>query len=184
MAFLVDGALIFLIALWLVLIVSMLLILWGGLTTRVPYVPLPHGAVRELVRALSLNPGDRFYDLGSGDGRVVRAVAEAFPGTEATGVEKAPFPFLASRFRLRRRKIKNAQIVSGDFFDAPLFRATHIYMYLLPKTVQALLPKFERELAPGTIVVSCDFPFTARAAERTMNVRGGRYSYTLYFYTF
>jgi precorrin-6B methylase 2 len=43
--------------------------------------------VRQLVRATGLAAGDRFFDLGSGTGRVVLQVAASVPGARCFGIE-------------------------------------------------------------------------------------------------
>ena len=44
--------------------------------------------------------------------------------------------------------------IEGDFLDQDLSKATVILCYLFPEALRALKPKFERELKPGTRIVS------------------------------
>ena len=44
--------------------------------------------------------------------------------------------------------------IEGDFLDQDLSEATVILCYLFPEALRALRPKFERELQPGTRIVS------------------------------
>jgi len=51
------------------------------------YGELTTVGVRQLVRATGLAAGDRFFDLGSGTGRVVLQVAASVPGARCVGIE-------------------------------------------------------------------------------------------------
>ncbi len=166
------------------IVAALMLDFYGVATTGVPFVPVPRHIVDTVKELMPLKVGDTFYDLGSGDGRVVCAMAAAFPQARIIGIEKAPFPYLISRFKLWGKSADNAKLLYGDFSRVLLSDATHVYLYLFPEVVDVLLRKLERELKPGTRVVSCDFPFTGRTAQKIVPVaRNGR-TYTLYLYEF
>ena len=59
----------------------------GGSSARVlpwaPYVPTPHVGVEKMLEMADVRPGDVVFDLGCGDGRIVRRAAQVY---EATGV--------------------------------------------------------------------------------------------------
>lgn len=173
-----------LIVLWIIVIVSMILVLYGSFTTRVPFVPIPRYIVEALKDAVPLKRGDVFYDLGSGDGRVVLAMAKAFPQARAVGVEKAPFPYIVSRLKLFAARLKNATFLFKNFSNMSFVDATHVYMYLYPETVNKLAEKFEQELKPGTQVVTCDFPIRSRTPRKTIPLTRKKRTYTLYLYEF
>ncbi|MDE2078766.1 MAG: hypothetical protein KGI73_00060 [Patescibacteria group bacterium] len=161
-------------------VVAMALFLYGAFTTRVPFVPMPRYVVDALVREAPLHSGDTLYDLGSGDGRVVFSMAAAYKNARAVGIEKAPLPYFISRVRSWILKLPNAEIRRENFINTSLTKATHVFTYLFPEIMRELLPKFERELSPGTRVISCDFPLEGREPERTIIVK----RYTLYVYAF
>jgi len=173
-----------LIIIWLITIVGMVLVMYGALTTKVPFVPVSSFVAEALVKEVPLRRGDVFYDLGSGDGRVVIALARANPYASAIGVDKAPLPYLLSQFHAWRSGLRNVKFRFKNFSKINLTSATHIYMYLLPELVQKLLPRFEKELRPGTEVILCDFPFEAKVPYRTAKIAKEAKSYTLYFYKF
>lgn len=160
-----------------------LLELIGWSWTGVPYVPIPKEAFLKLNDALSLKHDSTVYDLGSGDGRVLYALAKNSKA-RFVGIEKAPFPYLASLVRGGIAGKKNVEIIYGDIHTTNLTEATHIYTYLLSDIMDKLLPKFEKELASGTRVVSCDFQFTKRAPSASIPIQGGARSHVLYIYDF
>lgn len=160
---------------------AMALDLFGLFVTRVPFVPLNPEFVKHVVR---LAPGSAsvFYDLGSGNGQIVAAVARAYPAVRAIGIEKAPFPTIVTALR-RKQYPANASFVHQDFNDVPLGDASYVFMYLFPKIAKNLTQKLVRELKPGARVVCCDFPLD-RAATRTERTEHGRAAHTFYVYDF
>ncbi len=127
---------------------------------KAPFVPIPKEILQNIVNALALRPDDMFYDLGCGDGRVLDAALAAQPKIHCFGVEYDPWPAFLARWRLRKH-IKNnlARIIRGDMFKQDFNQATVIYTYLFPEYMNKLLPKLQRELKPGSRLVSCDFFF-------------------------
>src|SRR5215469_5493131 len=79
-----------------------------------PYYPTPQTIVEKMLQLGGLKSGEKMYDLGSGDGRIVIMAAQKFHAI-ATGVELDKD--LAKRSADRILKLgldKNAHIVNGD----------------------------------------------------------------------
>lgn len=112
--------------------------------------------VARVMKLGEVGPGKKFYDLGSGDGRLV--IAAAMLGAEAVGVEIDAIRVLYSRLWLKVLGIKNARIIKGNLFDQDLSSADIVSLYLLEETNEKLKPKLEEELKPGTPVVATGFP--------------------------
>jgi ubiquinone/menaquinone biosynthesis C-methylase UbiE len=142
-----------------VLAVFLAVHLFQEFTGRAPFIPISQKVLADIVAALELEDDSVMYDLGSGDGRVVFAVAQARPSVKAIGVERSFFPYILSHIEKRRKNLTNADFKRANFFDVQVGDATHIFLYLFPGLMNALLPKFEKELKPGSRVVSCDFKF-------------------------
>ncbi|MBI2410168.1 hypothetical protein HYV30_03985 [Candidatus Kaiserbacteria bacterium] len=143
-------------------------VLIGFFTTHAPFVPIPRPVIAQIVRNLQLANGSVLYDLGCGDGRVLKTAADTHAGIRAIGVEKAIIPYLLAKFKTR--KYGNIQIRREDFFQTDLSDATHIYMYLFPKPTTQLLRKIKTECRPGTRVVSCDFRSEADTPVETVHL--------------
>jgi len=108
------------------------------------------------------------FDLGSGDGRLVIDAARRY-GARGVGVEREAR--LVDMARAAAAEAKVADRVSfrqGDLFDTDLRSATVVTLYLLPRLLELLLPKLRAELAPGTRVVSHDYPFEGWPADRVV----------------
>ncbi len=107
------------------------------------------------------------YELGSGWGSLVVALARAFPEADIRGIEISPLPYWVSR--MRTRNMPNVSLRRGNFYDSDLSDAQAVTCYLMIKPMPKLASFLDRTLMPGTPVVSLSFWFRDRdvAASRT-----------------
>ncbi len=120
-----------------------------------PYVPMEPEIVEEVMKLAEIKEGDVFYELGSGDGRLV--IAAALRGAKSYGIEIDTLRALYSRLWLKVLRLRNAQIIKDNFFNVDLSEATVISTYLLTQTNEKLKEKFLKELKKGTRVVTTGF---------------------------
>ena len=115
--------------------------------------------VARLVKLANISESDIVYDLGAGDGRLLLAVARQSNAQHITGFELSPFHIIQTRIRLWRHGLtQRIKIKAKDFYRQDLGQADVILCFLTPKAMQSLKPKFDKELKPGTRVVSYVFP--------------------------
>ena len=123
-----------------------------------PYLPLKADVVERIMKMAEIKKDDIFYDLGSGDGRLV--IAAAKKGAKAYGVEINFFRVWESRWSIFWRGLgSRAKIVRSNLFDVDLSGASVVNAYLSQKTNNLLLPKLEKELKNGTKVFGVAFKF-------------------------
>ena len=175
---------IFLILLILSVAVIAILLFWSDLTTRAPFVPIPKAVLPAIVEALAITPESEVWDLGCGDGRVLLAMQAKIPKAKYIGADKDIIPYWLAKFRTR--KIKGIEIKRQNFLRSDLSNATHIFAYLFPVVLSALLPKLRQELKPGARLVSCDFIFTQKEPVKVINLNRpkGKLGRFLYVYEF
>lgn len=126
---------------------------WGA-----PFVPMEPEVVTRIMHYARLSPGEVFYELGSGDGRLVMAAAAK--GAIAYGVELDRFRVWYSRFWIKLLRLgKNAHIIHANIFDVDLSGADVVFLYLLQETNEKLEAKLNRELKVGARVISAAFNF-------------------------
>lgn len=150
----------FLIGLGLLIILISALWLIIPALTGVPWVPTREKRIRRALDLVKLQPGEIFYDLGAGDGRVLVMAARDF-GAFATGIEIGPIQCLVGWLRsLFSGYRQNARIRCGNFYRADVSNADVIFVYLTSAQTLRLQEKLERELKPSARVVSvaADFP--------------------------
>jgi hypothetical protein len=142
-------------ALVLLVVIS---VLW---TNRIgaPWVPTPMTQVRKMLEMAEVGPHDVVYDLGCGDGRVIVTAARRY-GARAVGIEIDPLRYLWCQMLITILGLRDrVRVVYGNFYRQDLSDADVVTCYLLQRTNENLQGKFERELRPGTRVVSNDFTF-------------------------
>ncbi len=131
--------------------------LWYGQKNNAPFVPAPDSIMHDLVTHVPITENSVVFDLGSGDGKVLRALYEHFQTGTYVGIERGFVPYLLAKFK--HIKIKHISFKRRDFFDTELSNATIVVLYLFPELMNTLLPKLKRELKLGTVVYSIDFKF-------------------------
>ena len=123
-----------------------------------PYVPASRVAVAAMVAMAKIEPRERAVDLGSGDGRIVIALAQA--GAEAHGYETNPSLVLWSRFKIWRLGLRKKAFIHWQSFNACDFsKFTVITAYTLPRFMKDLEPKLQAALPRGARVVAHRFQF-------------------------
>ncbi len=139
----------------------------------VPFVPTRRENLDTIFEVLDLKEGDVFYDLGCGDGRVVIEAAKRYPIKRAVCVETRGDLLEEARRNAEKAGVQDKVVfVQGDFFKVPISDATAVYMYLLTSVNEALKPKLEKELRPGTRVVTLDFPITGWKPVKVVETTG------------
>ena len=149
-----------------------------------PYYPTPESVVEKMLQMGGLKPGEKMFDLGSGDGRLVILAAQKFKAN-ATGVEMDPDLYKQSTEKIKALGIeKTAHIIQGDLFLQDYSSADLLTVYLLPTSNVKVRPILEKQLKKGTRIVSHDFEFAGWKPERTETIDddGEGRSHTLYLY--
>ncbi len=149
-----------------------------------PYYPTPETIVEKMLQLGGLKAGEKMFDLGSGDGRIVIMAARKFKA-DATGVEYDKDLCKQSSDRIKSLGLeKQARIIQGDIMQQDYSSANLLTVYLLPDSNDKLRPLLEKQLKKGTRIVAHDFEFSGWTPERTEQVEddGEGRSHTLYLY--
>jgi ubiquinone/menaquinone biosynthesis C-methylase UbiE len=149
-----------------------------------PYYPTPEGVVVKMLELGGLKPGEKMFDLGSGDGRIVIAAAQKFQAN-AVGVELDKDLCRQSLERIRKLGLeRTAQIVNGDILKQDYSSADLITVYLLPNSNDKVQPLLERQLKKGARVVAHDFEFRGWTPVKVEDIEddGEGRSHTLFLY--
>lgn len=121
-----------------------------------PYVPTSRKKLQEIIDMVKPNNNDLFFELGSGDGRLLRYVVSKY-SVRGVGIEVNPLLVWISRILAKRSKLKNITFLRQNIFSTDLSEADYIYIFLMPELIVKLLPKFQNELKKGTVIISHGF---------------------------
>lgn len=149
-----------------------------------PYYPTPESIVLKMLELGRLKAGEKMFDLGSGDGRIVIMAARKFHA-QAVGIEMDKDLYKQSMQRIRKLGLeKNARIINGDIFAQDYSSADMLTVYLLPNSNDKIQPILEKQLKKGARVVSHDFEFRnwQPAQVETIDDDGEGRSHTLFLY--
>lgn len=93
-----------------------------------PFLPTLKKQSSQALDLLDLKPGQVFFDLGCGDGRLLSLAAER--GVKAVGYELNPFLFMYAWLNTRKygRRVK---VKLGNFWRADLSAADGIFVFLI-----------------------------------------------------
>ena len=124
----------------------------------ISFIPTSLEGIDTFFKLAPVSHDDVVYDLGSGDGRLLFAALEKGAG-KIVGVELDSALVLESKKTAEEKGVGDkAEFLEADVLDVNLSDATVILCYLFPSASEALKPKFESELKPGTRVVMESFP--------------------------
>ncbi len=149
-----------------------------------PFYPTPETVVAKMLQLGELKAGEKMFDLGSGDGRIVIMAAQRFHA-DATGVELDKNLARQSMERIRKLGLeKTARILTGDLLKQDYSAAGLVTVYLLPLSNDKVEPLLDRELKKGARVVAHDFEFRGWTADKieTIDDDGEGRSHKLYLY--
>lgn len=105
-----------------------------------PYVPTLAAQKIAALDLLDLKPGQTLLELGSGDGRVIRAAAQR--GLKVVGVELNPLLVLVS-YILTWRYRKQVRIIWGNVWRVQWPAADGVFTFLLPRLMAKLDARIE-----------------------------------------
>ncbi len=115
----------------------------GQVEKLAPYYPTPETIVEKMLILGGLKAGEKMFDLGSGDGRIVILAAQKFHA-DAVGVEYDTDLYRESTNKIRKLGLqKMARIIHGDIFAQNYGSADLVTVYLLPNSNDKVRPMLD-----------------------------------------
>lgn len=137
----------------------LLLFLCMAFWTGAPFVPSTKKTAKAMIDQAKLKSTDTVYDLGSGDGRLLFLAAKKGI-KKGIGVEINPWLVIFTNLRILFSSYRTTLSCQwGDFWKKDFSSADVVFVYLLPWKMEALQKKLQKELKPGTRIVSNSFIF-------------------------
>jgi SAM-dependent methyltransferase len=132
-----------------------------------PFVATPHKVVERMLELAEIKSTDIIYDIGCGDGRIVITAAKKYR-TRGVGIDIDPQRIAESQAAAQESDVE--ELVSfqlGDATKMDFSAATIITLYLLPESNEILRPQFEKQLRPGTRIVSHNYRIPGWGSKET-----------------
>jgi SAM-dependent methyltransferase len=139
---------------------------------EVPFVRSAPEVIDRMLELAAVKPGDLVYDIGSGDGAIIIRAAKKY-GARGVGIEIDPDLVAKARSNAFRENVEHlVEFRAQDAFTVDVSRATVVTLYMLPDFNAKLRPILDRQLKPGTRVVSHDYPIEGWMPDKVEKVKG------------
>jgi len=139
---------------------------------EVPFVPSTPEVIDRMLELARVNKGDVVYDLGSGDGAIVIRAAKKY-GVKAVGIEIDQDLVLKARNNAFKEKVEHlVEFHAQDALTVDVSPATVVTLYMLPEFNAKLRPILDRQLKPGSRVVSHDYEIQGWVPDKVERVKG------------
>lgn len=138
----------------IILLVIALSWVWPPNSPWAPWWRTKKKTAKAAFKLVKLRKHDVVYELGSGEATALIIASKEY-GAKGIGIEIDPIRFYLSKFSIWRKGLSSeVKLIRGDIFKEDLSEATVIYVYLVPKTLNKLIPKLRKELKKGTPIIS------------------------------
>ncbi len=142
----------------IVLLLGIIAILVYSMLSGGPYAPIGQQRTEQLLSMLQIKKNELAADLGSGDGRVVIALAKK--GAIAHGYELNPLLVWIARRKIKKAGLeKKAFIHMADMWGTNYKNFDLITVYLSPHIMGRLEKKLKKELKKGARIAMNHYHF-------------------------
>lgn len=132
----------------------------------IPYFETSRYRVNAMIELAEIRSSDLVADLGSGDGRISIAAAQA--GAQVTGFELDDRLFTLSESEIAQQNLQDKiTILKQDFWETNFATFTVIMIYPMPDIMERLETKLLSELKPGSRVLTNYYQFPNWKYEKT-----------------
>lgn len=159
-----------------------LLLLYSSLKGS-PYVPTRKKEIDIILQESNLRKNSYFLDLGCGDGRIVRTAVQKYE-VKGLGIDVNPLLITISNIYAKLSKLQNIKFRTQNLFDPKLTeefnKADFIYLFLMPKLLDKLLPILKKNCQKGCMIISHGFKI--EALDKKLQKKVERKPFPTYFY--
>jgi len=176
------GAIILEIIVFVVTLIFLVSIIWPCFSLA-GWVPTLKKDLKRIAKIVDLKPGQTFCELGAGNGRVSFYIAKKFPKSKVIAIELALPLFIIGKIKEVFGFSNNISFKWRNLFQQDLSKVDVIYIFALPKPLDTKLrEKFEKELKPGSRVVS--YAFKMKSVEPKLVHKPKNQNKSIYVYEF
>lgn len=138
----------------------------------VRWVPTPDDIVDEMIKLAKITKDDIVYEPGAGDAKILIAAAKA-GAKKGVGIELDAKKAAEATMKVKDAKFdKVITIIEGDALTRDYSEATVVFLYMGNEFNNLLRPILEKQLKPGTRIVSHRFVLGDWKPDETKKVTG------------
>ncbi len=131
---------------------------YTGIFRGAPFVPTKKETLERMINAAQIQPGNKVADIGSGDGRIIIAAAQA--GGESHGYEINPLLVIWSIYKINKAGLRGRAFVHWkSFWGVDYSQFDIVTLFGVSNIMKKLGEKLKKEMKPGSKVVSNIFQF-------------------------
>ena len=134
----------------------MFVFIFYDVKNKVFFAPSERKIIKKFFEIYPFEKDKIFFDLGSGDGRVVFLAEEK--GLKAYGVENNLILYLFSKI-IKKIKKSKANFIRDDLRKIDLKECDYLYLYLLPKFLEEIEEEIFKKISFKTKIISYKFKF-------------------------
>jgi hypothetical protein len=143
---------------FLVLLLGKTIVYMNTLLHGPPFVPSSDKAVEQMLSITNLKKTDKIADLGSGDGKILIALAKK--GFKTDGFEINPLLIKKTKNKINKLKLNSkARVFHKNIFKINLSYYNVIMIYGNDRYLIKLEKKMKKEMKKNSIIISNNFKF-------------------------
>ena len=141
---------------------------------NIRFVPTPPEVVEAMLKLAKVGKDDTVYDLGCGDGRMVIAAVKKGGAKKGVGIDIDPKRVEESKESVKKEGVESKiEIREGDVLKVKdISDASVIMLYMGNEMNEALRPILQKQLKPGSRIVSHRFLMGDWKPEHTETITG------------
>ncbi len=144
----------------------LLSMIWPPDSPWAPWWRTNEKTARAICALAKIKKSDVIYDLGCGDAELLIQAGKI--GAKGVGIEIEISRALIAKLRVIKNNLKKQiKIKRKNFFRENISSASVVIVYLVPKTLERLVPKFKKELKRGTRIVSYKYEINGLKPSKT-----------------
>jgi hypothetical protein len=144
------------------------------------FVPTPKVMVAKIMGAVDFAAFRDIRELGAGDGRFFTALEKKYH-RPVTGYEVNPIAYAVCLLKIGVFRLRS-RVRYQSFWDVDLGEADCTFCYLFPDIMPRLGEKLRKELKPGALVISANFPFPGWRPEAVLKCENTIFNDPIYLY--
>lgn len=121
-----------------------------------PYISTENKEIDDILKKAGLKTGQKFLELGCGDGRVVRSAVKNY-SVKGKGIDINPTLIFLAKIRAKLQNVKNIEFSTENVYTTDMNTADVIYLFLLPQVIAKLKNQLISETKTNVLIISHGF---------------------------